>query len=437
MFKNFGKYLLSGVAGSLVIASPAAAQDDGSVEYTFKAGDTLYDLAQKYFRSESAALQVQRLNGIRNARGIPVGEVIEVPRSLLKWEPVSLQVAFFKGNVCLEQGSGCTAPVSGQQLRRNTIVTTGPRSFVSIKGEGRTAVSLPSNSSVLIKRARRYTINNALDVDLRVLKGRGEISAPRLRDQERFRTGTPLAVTAVRGTDFRVAYDEASGTALTEVTKGLVDISIDGASTAAAAGQGVASDASGLGQPEQLLEAPNIADRNGIQTGELVEFSITPVSGAVAYRTQIAKDQTFTDVIDEQVSSDVNVTFAEVDDARLAVRARAIAGNGLEGFWQEGDPSFKRKRVGGAASVEPAPFADAYQFAWLPLGKGPSYTAFQMWRKDAPETLVIDEVGLDAGGFYVSDLPNGAYLWRTGTSVIDEGEVIKIWNEPQPLNVSE
>jgi hypothetical protein len=437
MVNAVGKILIAGVAGTIALATPAYSQSDDAVEYTFVKGDTLYGLARDYFVSDEAALEVQRLNGIKNDRRIPVGAVVSVPRSLLKWDPVTLEVASFTGDVSVGPRGSSRAPVKGQTIGENTIISTRARSFISLQGAGRTAVSLPSNSSVQIRRAKRYRINNALDVDLRVLRGRGEIRAPKLRNDERFRTGTPLAVTAVRGTDFRVGYDEASALALTEVTEGLVEISNDGASIAAAAGTGVATDPAGLGKPEELLSAPEMVDRNAIQTDETLTFAVNPLDGAAAYRVQIARDQTFTDVIDEQVSPATEFEFELPEDGRFAVRARATAKSGLEGFWQGGDPSFRRKRVGVSASAEPAPFADAYKFAWLPAGSGPSYTAFQMWRQDAPETLVIDEVGLDNGGFYVVDLAPGAYFWRIGTSVIDEGEVIKIWNEPLPLNVTE
>ncbi|WP_298334483.1 FecR domain-containing protein [uncultured Erythrobacter sp.] len=435
--KKFGTFITIGMAAGVALASPVHAQDDGSVAYTMEAGDTLYGLAQEYFVSEEAALRVQRFNRISNARAIPVGAVIDVPRSLLKWDPVTLRVAFFTGQVTIAQNGREQAPQRAQQVPQNSIISTGERSFISLQGEGRTAVSLPSNSRVQIRRARRYRIDQSLDVDLRVLKGRGEITAPKLRDGERFRTGTPIAVTAVRGTEFRVGYDEASALALTEVTEGLVEISADGAAVAAEAGKGVASNPSGLGEPEDLLIAPEISGRSATQTGETVAFSITPLTGATAYRTQIASDVTFTDVIDEQVSSELNIEFFDVDDGRYSVRTRAIAASGLEGFWQGEDASFRRKRVGTSVAAEPAPFADAYKFAWLPEGAGPSYTAFQMWPKDAPDTLIVDEVGLDAPGIYLSDLAPGIYSWRVATSVIDEGEVIKVWTEARDLTVSE
>ncbi|MEO1221172.1 MAG: hypothetical protein AAFY42_07455 [Pseudomonadota bacterium] len=62
---------------------------------------------------------------------------------------------------------------------------------------------------------------------------------------------------------------------------------------------------------------------------------------------------------------------------------------------------------------------------------------FKMWKKDAPENLLFDEVGLDAPGIYISDLEPGVYTWRVATSVIDEGEVLKVWSEARDLTVSE
>ncbi|MEP1421346.1 MAG: FecR domain-containing protein [Erythrobacter sp.] len=438
MFKKMlGTSIVTAFVAVAGLVAPAAAQEDDAIQYRMKAGDTLYALANDYFVSEGAALEVQRLNRIRNARRIPVGAQIKVPRSLLRWDPVTLQIAAFAGSVSIESGGTRQTPRAGQAIARNTIVSTGAQSFISLQGEGRTALSLPSNSRVHIRRARRYRIDNSLDVDLRVLRGRGEITAPKLEEGERFRTGTPLAVTAVRGTQFRVGYDEERSLALTEVTEGLVEISADGAAVSAPEGAGVASNLGGLGRPEDLLRAPEISDRSATQTKESVSFDVTPLDGAVAYRTQIASDITFTDVIDELISSDIAIEFSGIEDGRFSVRTRAIAQSGLEGFWQSEDASFRRKRVGTSAGAEPAPFADAYKFAWVPVGSGPSYTAFQMWPKGVPEALIVDEVGLEISGLYVSDVEPGVYTWRVATWVIDEGEVIKVWSEPRDLTVSE
>lgn len=47
------------------------------------------------------------------------------------------------------------------------------------------------NPRVRLDEARGYLFNDAIDFDIRVLKGRCEIVAPKLKGQERFRVGTP------------------------------------------------------------------------------------------------------------------------------------------------------------------------------------------------------------------------------------------------------
>ena len=441
--RGLSKFVTACALATAGFAAPAQAQSraetggEGTISYIMKAGDTLYDLAGEYFTSNAAIATVQRLNRIRNARAIPVGAVVKVPRELLKSDPVLLNVLFSRGEVSIRQGGTVLEAARGMAVEPGAIITTGARAFVSLgRGGEQTRVSLPSNSRVQIKRARRYRLGNRLDVDLRVLRGRGEIIAPKLGDDERFNTGTPLAVTAVRGTEFRVGYEEANALALTEVVEGLVEVSAGGAATDIPEGLGVASDTGGLGDPEELLSAPELVDPNSTQTDEQVTFTLVAVEGAVAYRTQIASDQTFLDVIAEEVTAQPLVSFDGIEDARLSVRSRAVAASGLEGF-ETPAQAFRRKRVGAGGGLAPSPFADAYKFVWQPEGEGQSYAGFRLWQKGRPEVLLVDEAGLTNEGLYVSNLAPGDYQWQVSTFVIDEGEVFKIWSDPVDLPVRE
>lgn len=444
--KNSVKAITVGALAGLALASPAHAQtsSEGTISYTMQAGDTLYGLAREYFVSNAAVTRVQRLNRISNARAIPVGSVVKVPRELLKSDPVLLNVRFSRGLVSIRQGGVVREAKKDMAVRPGAIITTGARAFISLGRDGdKTRVSLPSNSSVQIKRARRYRLGNKLDVDLRVLRGRGEITAPKLSDEERFHTGTPLAVTAVRGTEFRVGYEEVGAVALTEVVEGLVDVSAGDAELNIPAGLGVASDTNGLGSPEDLLRAPEMLDPNATQTKEIVTFTIAPIEGAVAYRTQIAEDQTFVNVIAEEVTDEPIVSFEGIPDARLSVRSRAVAASGLEGF-ETSSQAFRRKRVGAAGGIAPSPFADAFKFVWQPEGEGQSYAGFRLWEKGKPDTLLVDEAGLTNEGLYVTDLAPGDYQWQVSTFLIitpekegETSEVIKIWSDPVDLSVRE
>ncbi len=172
-----------------------------------------------------------------------------------------------------------------------------------------------------------------------------------------------------------------------------------------------------------------------IQTADTVDFAILPLKDAQAYRTQIARDAGFIEVVSETIEPGAAASFDELDDGRYYVRARGIAQSGMEGFSEA--YSFRRKRVGISASAEPGELDDAFKFAWLAEGEGKSYHTFQMWREGDEANLILDEVGLDQLSLLISELDAGKYLWRVGTFQIDEGDIIKVWGEPQTLNITE
>ncbi len=423
------------LAASAAIASPALARGQDTVDYRVVKGDSLYQIAQDYFVDRAGYVRVQSLNGIQAPKRLQPDRLIKIPRSLLKYEPVDVRVVAFSGPVMIKGQSDQVTPSLGMVLGEGAIVSTGRRGFISLAGHENSRISLPSNSRVRIDGARRYLIDGSVDFDLKVLEGRGEVVAPKLKTNERYRVGTPVAATAVRGTQYRVAFDPVAEIASAEVTEGLVEVSARDAEVSAKAGFGLSASRNGLGEIEELLPSPTLNDAGRIQTDVSVSFEITPLDGARSYRTQIARDAGFVEVVSEFVGTGEQVEFDQIDDGRFYVRSRGIAESGLEGFSEA--YSFRRKRVGVGASVEQGPFDDAFKFAWLAEGEGKSYHAFQMWREGERENLMFDEVGLDQVDILISQLKPGAYRWRVATFQIDEGDVIKVWGEPQTLNITE
>ena len=430
------KAALMALSGAFGIAGQAAAQGtDDEVSYEVRAGDTLNDLASEYLISAKLVPQLMQLNKIRNARRLQVGTVLRIPRSFLRYELEPLRVVAFSGPVTVSLSGNSQPPRLGAQVLQGAVINTGPKGFISLGGTGNSRLSLPSNSKVELREAKRYLINDAIDFDIRVLGGRGETRAPKLKSQERFKLGTPFAVTAVRGTEFRVGYDPIAELSLTEVVEGNVMVSVGPSEAEAEAGAGIASTATSLGPKEALLPAPDMKDAGRIQTEEKVSFHLNPLADATKYRTQLARDAGFIEVIAEQISEDTTVAFDELADGRLFVRSRAIGQSGLEGFAEV--YSFRRKRVGASASVEQSPFADLFKFVWLPEGEGTSFAAFQLWDSSRPDVLLIDEVAMEEKGVYIGQLPPASYKWRVGTFQIDDGDIIKVWGPDQDFVVSE
>jgi hypothetical protein len=427
--------LLFLLASTLPLASPVRAEEEGAISYEVKQGDTLFGLARQYFVNSNAAIKVQRLNKIANPRRMPVGMVLSIPRELLRYTPVELRVAGFSGQVEIAG----RAPAVGTVLNERQIVTTGRGGFVSFRAANGGEVALPSNTRAQLLRARRYVLGNLLDVDFAVLGGRGEAKAPKLRSDERFRLRTPTTVTAVRGTEFRVAHDEGTGLSLAEVVEGEVAVAAGADEVPTTAGFGVASSASGVGMAEALLPPPALIEPGAVQTGETLAFAIAPDSKAKGFRTQVARDAGFLEVVGEQLTSEAAVTFPSLDNGRYFVRARAVSASELEGLSEA--TSFRRKRLGVAAEAAPSPLADGFLFKWLaqtaPDDGDETVFAFQLWREGQTASLLVDETGMRETGLVLTDLAPGVYLWRVAAIQAVEEGLLKVWGPEQKLTVSE
>ncbi|UIP06875.1 FecR domain-containing protein [Erythrobacter sp. SDW2] len=426
---------LAALASMLLLPAPLRAQDEETVSYAVKKGDTLYGLARLYLTSDGAALRVQRLNRIAEPRRLPVGKQLRIPRELLRYTPVELRVAGFSGQVDIAG----RVPAVGAVLNERQIVTTGRGGFVSFRAANGGEVALPSNTRAQLLRARRYLLGDLLDVDFAVLGGRGEAKAPKLRSGERFRLRTPTTVTAVRGTEFRVAYDEAGERSLAEVIEGTVAVAAGEKEIPTPAGFGVTSTAEGAGQLETLLPPPVMIDPGAVQTGQMLGFAIEPDSKAKGFRIQLARDAGFLEVVGEQVTGNRSVTFPPLDNGRYFVRARTIAASDLEGFSEA--YSFRRKRLGVTAEVEQSPLADGYLFKWLAEtaegDEGETFYAFQLWREGQDGSPLVDETGLRETGLVLTALEPGVYVWRVAAIQAVEEGLLKVWGPDQRLAVSE
>lgn len=422
-----------GVAlGLLSISSSASAQDDEYVTYRMEAGDTLYALEEDFLRGGNAVARVALLNRIYNPRRIPIGTVIRLPRELLDYEDAGLTVYSFSGPVTI----GNQPAAQEMALRENAVVQTGAGGFVSFRAADGGTISLPSNTTARLERSRIYRLRNLRDVEFHILRGRGEVDAPTLRDDERWRTSTPVAVTAVRGTQYRVGYYEDSELGVTEVVEGTVAVASDDVSELTPEGFGISANPAGLGEQEELLPPAGIANLAGVQTGELVQFDLLPPEGAVATRTAIARDAGFLEIIAEDVGLD-EASFADLEDGRYFVRSLAVSESGIVGLASPEDLNFRRRRLGSDASSEESPIADGFRFVWLPEGEGTVHFAFQLWRQGDTDNLLFDEIALPGTATVVTGLDEGTYVWRVAAvEASPDYGFLKVWGPERTFSVS-
>ncbi len=435
-----------GIAGWAIIlmafalgiwCGPLAAQSqdaDERIAYRVKPGDTLIGLSRTYFRKADDWREVQRINRIANPNRLRIASTMAIPVRLLRSTPVELRVDSFTGPVRVE-GSGAPKGASvGLVVDEGSTVRTGPRGFVTLAATGGDTVSLPSQTAVRLVRARRYLINDRLDVLFALANGRATFSPTPKRDGDRWRVRTPVAVTAVRGTIFRIFHDADEITSGTEVVEGTVELAGGETSRPLEEGFGNVAKPSGLLPPEQLLPAPTIVDPGRVQTDTEVTFAIAPVSGASGYRVQVARDAGFLDVVAQDVTDRPEASFEDIGNGTYFVRSMAIAESGLEGFAEA--YSFRRQRVGVVASVEESPLGNGFKFAWRPQGEDTALYDFKLWREDREDRPLVAELGMHQRELVLTDLPPGTYFWQvTALRIAPEG-IVSATASPQKLTVS-
>jgi len=202
-------------------------RDNPHVEYQFKRGDTLIQLAEKYFRRSSDYRIVQRLNRIRNTYRIPVGKTVTIPFHLLKYRKSEASLSAFRGSVSIAAKGKALQPVKGLDLGEGSQLTTAAGSFLTLQLEDGSRVSMPSNSKVRITRLRHILLTDSVDYELAVDRGRLRSKVTPFNSKPgRYKVRTPVSVSAVRGTDYRTRVDEVAGTVFSETVEGAVDVAV-------------------------------------------------------------------------------------------------------------------------------------------------------------------------------------------------------------------
>ena len=412
---------------------PAAPSADPPVRYVVQRGDTLFDLGRAYLRKTNDYRHVQSANQVSRPRVMPVGKTLTIDSNLLKTVPIDARLSAFSGKVEIET-DGRRAPAQvGMALKEGQRVITGPGAFATFEMEDASRVTLPSNTAMRVVRLRSVVLTNAPQRVFKLDEGRSTVQAtPNSNPNGRFEVRTPVSISAVRGTEFRVAA--AEGRARTEVLKGAVGVGFaqDGGETPPVgppvpAGFGVTVTAGGAGvsAPVALLPAPKLDEAGQNQTDRTVRFAVRPQAEAAAYRLLLSRDAGFIDLFNEATQAESTHDFGPLEDGTYFVRVTALDVDGLEG--PPADYSFDRD----LDVLEPGapPVAEVngkhrnFLFRWNAAGSGVRSFRFQLFAGTEPTAPIVDQPGLVEPLLTLTDLPPGLYSWRVSATRVKNGVV--------------
>ncbi|MFJ4290481.1 FecR domain-containing protein [Cupriavidus sp. NPDC089707] len=426
MRKWIGTAALAGVAWLAGVAGPAQAGPAGAEGadflYLVEPGDTLIGLAERYMASTDGWRTLQRLNGVADPYRLVPGTRLRIPLSQIPEQAASARVVYVNGEV---RANGRPVQV-GMSLDESVRIETPAAGSVTLELPDRSRVTLPPKTTVAVRRLRTFARSGLTDTVIRIEQGGADTRvAPEGSGVGRFELHTPMMVTGVRGTSYRVAADAAGSRS--EVLEGRIGVSAarqarpapapaGRAMTAAAqvsAGYGVGvSDRGRLSQPVALLPAPVLLPPADTVLGPAFDAAWQPVPGASAYRVTVARDAALTELAWSGTTTDTRARPEGLPEGTLYLAVSAIDANRLTGHAAQA-PVAVRLNPPAPFTLQPAADAVRYgetvAFAWATVPSAASYELAV-----AGDAGFAGEVALQPAAEPASTQPQapGQYWWR-------------------------
>jgi hypothetical protein len=329
----------------LVTVYPLAAAQttpaEPSIPYTVKRQDRLISVSALLLNRPADWPEVARFNRLKNPNRISPGQVIQVPVRLMKPEPVSGKIVSVYGDVQL---GGAKAEV-GTPVPEGARLQTGPNSSAVVELADGSRVSMLPNTLAELVTSRGYAIRDATASPsatwfsglIRLVQGALDtVAAKSALRATPLQIQTPTSLVGVRGTQFRVAYeDPATQNARTEVLEGRVraDNPAQASGAVLAQGQGaVLNPAVKAIKVVNLLKAPDLTALSGDILKPLALWPMPTLEAAKSFRVQIAADESFDKIVRDQLVTTGTANFSDLPNGGWFARVRGIDGDGVEGY---------------------------------------------------------------------------------------------------------
>ena len=405
------RHLHNGLLGLVLLSLLPTAQAADFV-YTVQPGDHPWNLADRYLKNPSLALALRQRNQIPDEHHITPGIKLRIPKEWLKLESTQVLLLAVVGETTLLRGNApARAAVAGEQLQAPSGLRTGPDGSATLQFADGSRVLVRRDSELQLQTTQTTLLGQASVVSLLLLRGSVENQVTPVGDSGgRFEIRTPAAIAAVRGTQYRVVTD--GQTMRTEVLTGAVQVANATGQVTALAAQGtVAQSGNRPAAPIALLPMPSLDGLPDTIERLPIAWPITPLAGAIRYRTQLAATSEFSAMLSDEVTNAARIRVRDVEDGSYALRVRGIDAQGLEGLSAERTLVIHTQPEP-PLLIDPAP--DAATTAPRPSLRWTQGDASLQYRVQLSHngTEVHGQVASSASAQPPQDLTPGIYQWR-------------------------
>jgi hypothetical protein len=333
-------------------SNAGAVMTEPYASYTVKAEDTVATLSRSLLNDPSKWADLLRLNGM--ATSLQAGQVIQIPKSLLNFS--SQPRIAVPGKVISTIGDvkvGGVAVLAGAVVAEGARLETGANGSAVVQlGDG-SRVQLMPKTLAEVATQHGYALRDPstsasttwFSGAIRLVSGVLDTLASKQASRASpLVVTTPTSVVGVRGTHFRVAFeDPASGSARSEVLEGLVqtDNPAQGASASLSTGFGAAVKPQereikvvallpampSAQLPKEILRI--VGDHN---EPAQAAWTVGTLPGASGYRAQFASDDKFNALEGDFKSSSNALEVKALLDGSYFARVRGFDPAGIEGY---------------------------------------------------------------------------------------------------------
>lgn len=387
-------------------------------------GTSLIAITRQFCTSKYHWKEIAKINNLKPPYTISAGDILYAPIELLKGEKLAAKVASVVGGVFIVR--------NGKKLKR---VSKGdfiyPGQTLVTEDDGFTHLIFPDNKYTRISGGTKFTvtylvrlIDNSLKAEFFLEKGRITHTVKKLlKVNESFITRTPVSVTGVRGTEFRLKLTE-DNVNIVETLKGVVRVESDAGVLSLKQGEGTSVVEGMIPEPARLL--PTIPVPSAI----LDIFKVLPVkitapvdSDVFQYRLRVTTDEKGDNTVLEKITEPGGMfTLLALPDGIYFGFLTAIDSGKFESLPASPFAFEVRSVPGSPLLLAPhdgeVTFTKTLQSAWLQEEGTASYH-LQLAKDSDFTNLVVDLIQKETT-YMCTNLQPGTYYFRVQAIAADD-----------------
>ena len=402
-------------------------------------GTNLIHLARDYCTSRNDWKEIAKVNKLKPPYTIINRHTLMVPMSLLLTENLSAEVASIHGEVFyLKDGKKIGVVKKNDRITSGQTLSTGPDAFVQIVFPNHKYTRVAPDSEFTVNYLFRL-LDNSVKADFMLRKGRlmHQIKE-KLKRNETFLTRTPVSITGVRGTEFRLKMIDEK-TNYVETLTGFVKVESGIRSVIVAKEQGVRVKANtAITPPRPLPAIPALPELQFVYRTLPISFFAPQHKSARQIRLRMCTDILGNDTFLEMaVAPGAKFIIPRLADGTYFTFVTAIDKDLFESA--PSTPFEVKVRTNPMAPLISAPRDGAISFEkrmvvdWLEADQVKSYKI--ELATDAEFSNIIEKAVITEAGYTTPELAPGSYYFRTRGIAADGFETL--YSQPVSWTVSD